>query len=217
MTNITHEVLKMLDNNPSIRRCMSQGLINTTALAKHILKEKKIDATLDAVSSAIRRYKLERYDEIFDTANRIVSFGELSTKSKLANIAVIKDSEIQGLLPKLFSIIQFNRGDVLRIIQADEAIKILVNEKNLDKVKDLLPKKKIIKIDRNLAELNIHLHPEAVKTPGIISVISNELSMNNINVMEFMSCVPEMLWFVQEKDILKAYSVLFKLCGPTEE
>jgi len=217
MTNITHEVLKMLDNNPSIRRCMSQGLINTTALAKYIIKEKNIDATLDAVSSAIRRYKLDKYDEIFDIANRIVSFGELSTKSKLANIALIKDSEVQELLPKLFSIIQFNRGDALRIIQADEAIKILVNEKNLEKVKELLPKQKIIKIDRNLAELNIHLHPEAVKTPGIIAIISNELALNNINVMEFMSCVPEMLWFVKEKDILKAHNVMFRLCGPVDE
>ncbi|KYK28554.1 hypothetical protein AYK20_07075 [Thermoplasmatales archaeon SG8-52-1] len=216
MTNITHEVLKTLDNNPSIRRCMSQGLINTTALAKYIIKEKNIDATLDAVSSAIRRYKLDKYDEIFDVANRLVTFGEISTKSKLANIAVIKDSEVQELLPKLFSIIQFNRGDALRIIQADEAIKILVNEKNLDKVKELLPKKKIIKIDRNLAELNIHLHPEAVKTPGIIAIISNELALNNINVMEFMSCVPEMLWFVKEKDILKAHNVMFRLCGPVE-
>ena len=216
MTNITHEVLKMLDNNPSIRRCMSQGLINTTALAKYIIKEKNIDGTLDAVSSAIRRYKLDKYDEIFDVANRLVTFGEISTKSKLANIAVIKDSEVQELLPKLFQIIQFNRGDALRIIQADEAIKILVNEKNLDKVKELLPKKKIIKIDRNLAELNIHLHPEAVKTPGIIAIISNELALNNINVMEFMSCVPEMLWFVKEKDILKAHNVMFRLCGPVE-
>jgi aspartokinase len=217
MTNITHEVLKVLDNNPSIRRCMSHGLINTTALAKYIIKEKNIDASLDAVSSAIRRYKLEKYNETFDTANKIVSFGELSTKSKLANIAVIKDTEIQELLPKLFSIIKFNRGDALRIIQADEAIKILVNEKNLEKVKDLLPKRKIIKIDRNLAELNIHLHPEAVRTPGIIAVISNELALNNINVMEFMSCVPEMLWFVKEKDILKAHNVMFNLCGPLDE
>ena len=196
MTNITHNVWKTLDNNPSIRRCMSQGLINTTALAKYIIKDKKMDATLDAVSSAIRRYSLKRYDEIFNTASKIVSFGELSTKSKLANIAVIKDSEVQRLLPKLFSIIQFNRGDVLRIIQADEAIKILVNEKNLEKVKNILPKNKIIKIDKNLAELNIHLHPDAIKTPGIIAAISTELSMNNVNVMEFMSCVPEMLWFV---------------------
>ena len=109
-----------------------------------------------------------------------MTFGELSTKSRLANIAVIKDSEIQELLPKLFSIIQFNRGDVLRIIQADEAIKILVNEKNLEKVKDLLPKNKIIKVDQNLAELNIHLHPDAIKTPGLTAAISTELAMDSI-------------------------------------
>jgi len=196
---------------------MSQGLINNTALARYIIAEKKVNGNLDAVSSAIRRYKLDKYDEIFDTVNKIVSFGELSTRSRLANIAVIKDAEIQEILPKLFSIIQFNRGDVLRIIQADEAIKILVNEKNLEKVKNLLPKKKIIKIDQNLAELNIHLHPDAIKTPGIIAAISNELAMNNINVMEFMSCVPEMLWFVKEKDILKAYNVLYQLCGSAEK
>ena len=217
MTNIVHKVWKMLDNSPSIRRCMGQGLINTTALAKYFIKEKEINGTLDAVSSAIRRYKLEKYDEIFDTANKIVSFGELSTRSKLANIAVIKDAEIQELLPKIFSIIQYNRGDVLRIIQADEAIKILVNEKNLEKVESLFPKKKIIKIDKNLAEINMHLHPEAVKTPGIIAVISNELAMNGVNVMESMSCVPEMLWFVKEKDVLKAYNVMYQLCGTAEK
>ena len=92
------------------------------------IKEKKIDATLDGVSSAIRRYKLDHYDEIFTMANKIVSLGEISTRGKLANIAVIKDAEIQQILPQLFSIIHYNRGDVLRIIQADEAIKILVNE-----------------------------------------------------------------------------------------
>ena len=217
MTNIAHNVWKILDDDPIIRRCMSQGLINTTALAKYMINEKKVEGTLDAVNSAIRRYKLDRYDEIYDKVNKIVGFGELSTRSRLANIAVIKDAEIQELLPRLFSVIQFNRGDVLRIIQADEAIKILVNEKNLEKVKDIFPKSKIIKIDQNLAELNIHLHPDAVKTPGLISVISTKLAMNNINVMEFMSCVPEMLWFVKEKDVLKAYNVMFQLCGPKDK
>lgn len=217
MTNIVHQVWKMLDNSPSIRRCMSQGLINTTALARYIITEKKVDGNLEGISSAIRRYKLEKYDEIFDRVNKIVSLGELSTRSRLANIAVIKDAEVQEILPKLFSIIKFNRGDVLRIIQADEAIKILVNEKNLDKVKNLLPKNKIIKIDENLAELNIHLHPDAIKTPGLIALISTELAMNDINVMEFMSCVPEMLWFVKERDVLKSYNVLYQLCAPEEK
>jgi len=213
MTNIVHIVWKILDENPCIRRIMSQGLINNTALAKYIISKKKIEGTLDAVSSAIRRYKLDRYDDIFTTANDIVSFGEISTRSKLANVAVIKDAEIQKLLPKLFSLIHYNRGDVLRIIQADEAIKILVNEKNLEKIKTLFPKDKIIKIDKNLAEINMHLHPEAVNTPGIIAIISNELAMNDVNIMEVMSCVPEMLWFVKEKDVLKAHNVVYQLCS----
>ena len=217
MTNIVHIVWKMLDSSPSIRRCMSNGLINTTALARYLIEKKKVNGTLDAVSSAIRRYELDRYDEIFSTANEIVSLGSISTKSKLANISLMKDTEVEEILPKLFSIIQFHRGDVLRIIQADEAIKILVNEKNLETVENLFPKKKIIKIDRNLAEINMHLHPEAVNTPGIIAVVSNELAINDVNVMETMSCVPEMLWFVNERDVLKAYNVLYQLCQPKEK
>ncbi len=214
MTSIVHQVWKILDNSPCIRRDMSKGLINTTALAKYFITEKKIEGTLDGISSAIRRYEFDRYDNVFTTANEIVGLGEISTRSKLANVAVIKDTEIQQLLPKLFSLIHYNRGDVLRIIQADEAIKILVNEKNLEKIKKLFPKDKIIKIDRNLAEINMHLHPKAVNTPGIIAVISSELAMNGVNVMESMSCVPEMLWFVKEKDVLKAYNILYQLCPP---
>lgn len=212
MTNISHQVWKILDNSPCIKRVMSQNLVNVTALAKHLIINKKVNASLEAVSTAIRRYTFDHYEDIFSVANRIVSFGEISTKSKLANISLIKDSEVEKILPKLFSIIQFHRGDVLRIIQADEAIKILVNEKNLETVKDLFSSKKIIKIDRNLAEINMHLHPDAVKTPGIISVISTELAVNGVNVMETMSCVPEMLWFVKEKDLLNAYNVINQIC-----
>ncbi|UCH72492.1 MAG: hypothetical protein JSW62_02795 [Thermoplasmatales archaeon] len=213
MTNIMHEVWKILDNSPSIRREMSRGLINHSALARYMIEEKKVDASLDAVISAIRRYKIERYEEFYKIANNILSKSSISTKSKLANIAIIKDTETQKLLPKLFTIVNYNRGDVLRIIQADESIKILVDEKNLEKVKQLFSKDKIIKIDRNLGEVNLHLDPEAVNTPGVIAVASNELTMNGINIMETMSCVPELLWFVKEKDILKVHSVMHRLCN----
>lgn len=217
MTNIVEKVWKIIDHNPSIKREMSRGLINNRALAKYIIQEKKVDATLDAVISAIRRYKLDTYDNLFENASKIIGHTVISTKSRLANIAVIKDAEIQKLLPQLFSMIHYNRGDVLRIIQADESIKILVDEKNLEKVTKLFPEEKIIKIDKNLAEINMHLHPKAVNTPGIIAVTSNELAMNGINVMETMSCVPEMLWFVKERDVIKAYQILYSLYnGPAE-
>jgi aspartokinase len=58
----------------------------------------------------------------------------------------------------------------------------------------------------------MHLHPEAVKTSGVAGIITNELALNGINIMEIISCVPELLFFVDEKDILKAHQVLHRLC-----
>lgn len=212
MTNIVHEVWKILDSSPSMQREMSRGLINSSALARYIIEKKKVDGTLDAVLNAIRRYECDDHDTVFKNASNIISETVISTKSRLANIAIIKDTSTQKLLPDLFSIISYNRGDALRIIQADESIKVLVDQKNLEKVRKLFPEDKIIKIDEDLAEINMHLHLEAVNTPGIITISSNELTMNGINVMETMSCVPELLWFVKEKDALKAYNVLYQLC-----
>lgn len=51
-------------------------------------------------------------------------------------------------------------------------------------------------------------------TESILAVISNELAIKGINIMEFMSCFPEMLIFVDEKDMLKAYQVLHLLRHP---
>ena len=212
MNNVTDDVWKVLDNSPCLRRDLSRGLINTRALAKYIIKQQKIDTSIDAIISAIRRYKTKEYHEMYSRSSSILSKATLSTKSSLANIAVLKTTEVQSLIPKLFSMIHYNRGDVLRIIQADESMKILVDEKNLEKIQKLFPQKTIITIDKDLAEINMHLNPDAVKTPGLAGIVTNELALNGINIMEIISCVPEMLFFVNEKDILKAHQVLHRLC-----
>lgn len=213
MKNIVGEVWKVLDNSPCIRRDLSRGLINARALAKYILKTQEMDTTLDAVISAIRRYELGRQDDIFITARKLIGQTiNLSTRSGLAEISLIKDDDVQRLLPELFDIIDYARGEVLRIIQATRSIKILIDEKNLENTTDLFPKDKILKIDRNLAEINIHMHQKMLNTRGILAVMANELAINSINIIEIMSCIPEMLLFVKEEDILKAYQVLYQLC-----
>ena len=213
MTNIAHEVWKILDNNPSIRREMKRELINTSALAKYIINEKKVDATIDAVISAIRRYKLNKHDDVFDNAYKILGQTvNLSTKSNLAEISLVKDDDVQQLLPKLFNIIKYIRGDVLRVTQANESVRILIDEKNMDNVMKIFPKNKIITKEKDLAEINIYIHPKMQTTPGILAAITNELAINEINILEFMTCPPEMICVVKKDDLLWASNVLYKLC-----
>ena len=95
MTNINKEVWEFIDNSPSIKRTMSHGLINRRALANYIKKQKKLHTTLDAVISAIRRYNIEKYDDIFLSAKKmIIRTTNLSTRSNLANLILSKDTEI---------------------------------------------------------------------------------------------------------------------------
>jgi aspartokinase len=213
MTNIVHEVWKFLDTNPSIRREIARGLINTSALARYIIKEKQINTTLDAVISAIRRYNFDQHGDIFNNAYKTLGQAiNVSTKSNLAEISLIKDDEIQQCLPKLFNIIKYVQGDVLRVTQANESIRLLIDEKNMNNVIELFPKNKIIIKEKGLAEINIFIHPKMQTTPGIIAVIANELAINRINIVEFMTCPPEMICVVKKEDILRASSVLYNLC-----
>lgn len=218
MTNIVHEVWKVLDDNPSIRREINRGLINTSALARYIIEEKKVDATLDAVISAIRRYNFDQHGDIFDNSYQMLrQTVNISTKSNLAEISLIKDDEVQQRLPKLFNIIKYVQGDVLRVTQANESIRLLIDEKNMDNVTELFPKNKIIKKETGLAEINIYIHPKMQTTPGILAAIANELAVNGINIVEFMTCPPEMICVVKKDDLLRASNVLYKLCESSKK
>lgn len=215
MKNTVGEVWKFLDSNPCIKRDLSLGLINQRALAKYILKQKKIDATLDAIISAIRRYELDRESDTYLIIRKLMGQTiNLSTRSGLVKVSIVKDDEVHRLLPKLYEDINYSQGEILRVIQATSSIKLLVDESKLEYITDLFPKGKILKITKDIAEINIHMHPKMQTTYGVLGVIANELAVNSINIVEVMSCFPEMLIFVNEENIVKAYQVLYQLCHP---
>jgi aspartokinase len=212
MSNIVQKVWRILDNNPSIRKDLDLGLINTSALARYLIEKNKIEGTLDGVIGAIRRYDHGKHKELFSEAYSLLGQTlNIFTRKKVAEIALKKDEDVQQLLPKLFDIIKYIQGDVLRIMQANESIRLLIDEKNLEKVTKIFPENKILEIVKDLAEIDIYIHPEMQNTPGILAVIANELTINEINIVEVMTCPPEMLFIVKGEDLLKTHDVLNKL------
>ena len=209
--NIAREVWGFIEREPSLKLDLSRELINVRALARLIAKESKLHSTEDAIISAIRRYPLEGTISGMQKAIEVARQSRISTRSKIVNVALLKDREIQEQLSELFSLINFDRGEILRLVQGEESIKVMVDERNLEKVLDVFPKRKILHIHKNLAEINLRLHPQAVNTPGTILVFCTELARNGVNMVEIMSCVPELLIFVEERDLLKAYETFFNL------
>lgn len=210
--NVRNDVWRLIDRDPSIRLDLERELINIRALARYCSKS-GVKGSADAIISAIRRYPREsELSERYGKAVEIVGKSSISTKSRIANISLVRGAEIQDILQKLFSCVNYERGETLRLVQGEESIKLIVDEKNVEKMLGIIPERLVLNVLKGLSEINIHLDPLAVKTPGIMFVLCGELTRNNINIYEITSCVPEMLVFVKEKDILKAHQVLFDLC-----
>jgi len=212
MANLTHEVWNYLDSEPSIKRELSRGIVNIMALAKHIIQSKNMNSSVDAVISSIRRYINEgRHEVKFHNADEVIKSSRISTKNRIALIAMKRDSRILELLPKVFPLIEISRGDVMRLSEGKESIKLLVDEKNMQKVVDIFPKDKIIVVVKNLSELGIHFGPGSSETVGVLATIMNELAVNNIKIIESIGCLPEFMIFVDTKDILKAHEIIIRL------
>jgi len=212
MTNSTHEVWNFIDSEPSIKQELGRGIINAMALAKHIMKSKKLDCSVDAVISAIRRYvNEEKFDLKFENVEKIIKSSRISTKNKIALIAMKRDPHIIELLPKVFPMIELTRGDVMRLSEGKESIKLLVDEKNIQKVEGIFPKDKVIGVKNNLSELSIHFGPGSGEAVGVLATIMNKLAVNNIKIVESIGCLPEFMIFVDTKDILKVHEIMIKI------
>ena len=213
MTSIAKAIAKEIEEDVVARRALEKGIISMKSLAVYLIKKHGLSASADAVVSAIRRYKEETPLEAkYEKARDVISkSSDIRITTNIAEISIEKNQETQKTLQKAFAMVSYEKGEIMLIIQGEKSIKIILNSANKEKILELFLKKSVLHVEDNLAEINIHLSDDAVKTPGIIATLSTEFMIHDINIYESMSCIPEMLFFVKQKDIVKSYEILSNL------
>jgi len=212
MTQIAGQVKAFLDNDFVIRKCLFRNIVSFRALSRYIIGMLDLEGkNLDAVMSAIRRYKKDEKHKSETELRKLFSKIGVKTRSNIADICLKKSRRILEQLNKINSIVDVEKGEVIRIVQAEESIRIILDEKNLDKFFNYFSKSDCISTEKNLVEINLHFSSEAPKTKGIISLISSSLNSEDINIVEIISCAPELLIFIKKDDLLKALNVINNL------
>ena len=213
MTSIAKAIAKEIEEDVVARMALEKGIISMKSLAVYLIKKHGLSASSDAVVSAIRRYKEETPLEAkYKKARNVISkSSDIRITTNIAEISIEKNQETQKPLQKAFAMISYEKGEIMLIIQGEKSIKIILNSANKEKILALFSRKSILHVEDNLAEINIHLTDDAVRTPGIIATLSTEFMIHDINIYESMSCIPEMLFFVKQKDIMKSYQILSNL------
>src|SRR3989344_494684 len=194
MTQIAQQGKMFLNNDFIIRKCLFRNIISLRALSRHIVHSLDLDRqNLDAVISAIRRYKKEGKEKADMQLKRIFPRITLKTRSNIADISMRKSRKILEQLNKINSIVDIEKGEVIRLIQSDEGIRIIIDGKNLDKFFSYFSRSDCLSVEKNLTEINLHFLLEAGKTKGIISIISSSFTAEDVNIVEIMSGAPELL------------------------
>lgn len=210
--NISNQVKSFLDNDFIIRKCLFKNIISLRALSRHIIKKSELsEKNLDAVISAVRRYKRSEKEHEDANLRKILPKIKVTTRSNIVDVRVQKNRKSVENISRLNLIIDVEKGEIIRVIQAEQSITIIIDDKNLGKFNDIFAKRDIISLDKDLVEVNLQFTEEAQNIKGIAALVASSLNAEGINIVEIMSSAPELLIIVKKEDLLKTLNVVDNL------
>lgn len=211
MTQININLLlqNFFNKNPDIREARNKGLVNRRALAKYIIEKERLDKNrFEALVTALRRFELKPASkETLDFIKEI----KISTKDKISIIYLENSEEVLKNISRVINSVNFNKNETLKFVQGSLSLKLFVDEFNVKKIKDIFISKDIITIHNSISELNLIFPEKAIKTKGVISYLTSELAINNVNIVEFLTGKPELMIYVDESNLLKAYETIKRI------
>ena len=214
VSNIREFVWKIIDTDISIKKSLGRGLINMRALANYLIETQKIDASLDSVISAIRRYNLmpQTKEDSYSVYN-ILKQARINTKTKMSSIFLKRTDEVKTKLGRPDKLIDYQGHETIRVLEGSEALTLVIDRKNLEKIKRILKKNAVLGINKNVGMIEISYPKILKRTPGVFSVIYNELAENNISIVDALISSEEHILLVDEDKLLKAFELIYNLCN----
>lgn len=216
MISLSKVIEDKINNIPFLRESLSEGLINTSALARILKPELE-----------------ERFNKVIKESTIIMSIGRLplakniSIQKKLANVI----DNIGDLIVRS-NLVKYNlnnyRGiskDQSVFLQKSENITdsfytvsrginettILINSQMVKLLESEMENKSILSKTENLSAITMKLPEDNVETEGVYYFILKKLAWKNVTIEEVVSTTNEFTIVVKSDLISKAFDVLVNL------
>lgn len=211
MPTISHIVAKIVDDRPLLQEAMIEDIVSFGALAEKIMADVERElgkkAKVSAVVMALRRHA-DKVRAMHRKLTETKLKGDIIMKTNLCDMGIIKSNTLFDKLKKIYSLVDYEKGETLNIIHGNYEVSIVTNERHMKKIKDILEGEKIARQEKGLVMLGINFSKEYIEQPGIIAAITRKLSWNGINLIEIISTFKELNYVVSSKDAMKGYKAL---------
>ena len=212
--NAREVVWKFIDTDISLKKDLSRKIVNVRSLAKYITTTQKINTSLDAVISAIRRYKLDtKKGEDTNSVHFVLKQARVAIRTKMSSLLLKRTDLVKTKLGRPDKLMDFQDHDIIRVLEGSQALTIVIDQKNFDKIKSIFPKDLILEENKKVGMVEINYPRILKRTPGVFSIIYNELAQNEISIIDALISSNEHILIIEEEKLLKAFELIQKLCG----
>ena len=210
--NIRALVWKIIETDNAIRKCLDRDLMNVRSLAAYIIKTRNIDASLDSVISAIRRYERSPQKKGESSAYDVLKQAKISTRTGMSSLLLKRTDFIKSKLGRPDRLVDFQGHDTVRIFEGANALTLIIDRKNFEKIRGLFPRDLILEENKEVGMVEITYPRILKKTPGVFLVIANELADNDISIIDALISSNEHVLVVAEEKIVPTFQLLYGLC-----
>jgi len=214
--SVAEIVRDLLASNPSVNDALKMGIANYSSLARKIYPtvKRKLGKSVnkETIIVAIRRYAQTLGKETL-SKDIVQTLGNstLSLKSDIAYLTLNRtDPKIFTTLQKLYEKIDWSKGEIMYIVQGISEIMVVLDNKNVDKLLKLFPKKSLLKRFHDMAIIVMKSPIDAAYVPGFIHFLTEKLAEKGINI-ELISTPCETHILVSEEDATQTYEILKRL------
>jgi len=214
---ISEVIQELMESRPYLAEALSEGLINHSALARHLLPEvrkKARRASPGAVHVAIRRYAAAL--PLVSTSKEIeglLAASTLSLKSPLSDLTLKRAPSSYSAAREVAEGIKWEEGEALFFIQGPSEIIAVLDRRNAEKLREKAGEYAIKGARENQSAVSLK-HPEwASDVPGFYSFILGAVARAKINIRRLIPAASELVIVVDSGQASACYEVLSALLG----
>lgn len=196
-----------MDAQPAIKECLSEGLVNLSALARKIAKDANI-AGVDAVLAGCRRYRVPPRSVVREQAlRRLFHRSRLETRTRVATVTVRYSYDNLVRLEKIVNeILLSNR--IIRLIPTSRGIVLILEDDTLPVVTKAISHSNVLAIRKGLVELSVTSPQSIEEIPGVLAFVMTSLASRGLNALQVMSCYTDTILVIEERDLMEAFRIL---------
>ncbi|MFD1550997.1 aspartate kinase [Putridiphycobacter roseus] len=216
MKSLSKLIEEVIDDTPFVRESLSEGLINTSALARKIKPElegiTKKTIKESTIVMAISRLPLSKQDSIKNKIKNIVGgIGDFVVRSNLTKYTYKNYQGISANQAVFLKKIESVNDSFYTVSRGINETTLIVNAQLSGVLEENMDKNELLSMNKNLSAITLKLPSANVQTEGVYYFILRKLAWKSISLEEVISTTNEFTIVVQSSVVSKAFEVLANL------